>query len=55
MKLPNQDKVLDALRARHIAAVVAVFAPAEREPEGWTKLGTSDFYVLRLGSAPGVQ
>jgi hypothetical protein len=51
-RLPDQQQVLDALRARHISAVVGYFAPAEREPDGWKKLGTSDFYALPLAEPP---
>ena len=44
----DQAAVLAALRARNIAAVVAVFAPETHLPEGWQKLGSSDFYAYPL-------
>ena len=45
-----QDKqaVLDALKSRHIAAIVAVFEPAAHMPEGWTRLNQTNFYVYPL-------
>ena len=45
-----QDKqvVFDTLKARHIAAIVAVFEPAAHMPEGWTRLNQTNFYVYPL-------
>jgi len=46
--IPNKSAVFDALRAKQIAAVVAVFAPSAHIPVGWQQLGNSDFYAYPL-------
>ncbi len=44
----NQAEILDALRARNIAAIVAVFARSAHAPEGWQQLGSTNFYAYPL-------
>jgi 4-amino-4-deoxy-L-arabinose transferase-like glycosyltransferase len=44
----NKAEVLNALRVRNIAAIVAAFRPSSHIPEGWRQLGTSDFYAYPL-------
>jgi len=43
--IPNQQEVIDTLRAQKIAAIVGIFAPSPHIPEGWQQLGDSDFYA----------
>ncbi len=44
----HQEEVLAVLRAHHIAAIVAYFAPSGHVPPGWHQLGTSDVYAYLL-------
>lgn len=44
----GQAEVLNALRARNIAAIVAVFQPSAHIPDGWQQLGASNFYAYVL-------
>ncbi len=44
----HQDEILAALRARHIAVIVAYFEPSGHIPQGWHQLGTSDAYAYPL-------
>jgi hypothetical protein len=47
-KIQDKQAVIDALRARHIAAIVGKFQSAAHIAEGWHQLGTSDFYAYPL-------
>jgi hypothetical protein len=44
----HQDEIIAALRAHHIAAIVAYFEPSGHVPQGWHQLGTSDAYAYLL-------
>jgi hypothetical protein len=46
--LPNQQQVVSTLAAGNIQAIVAVFPPSDRVPEGWHQLGESSFYAYPL-------
>jgi 4-amino-4-deoxy-L-arabinose transferase-like glycosyltransferase len=48
----NHAEILNALRARNIAAIVATFQPSAHIPDGWQQLGASNFYAYVLMSAP---
>ena len=52
--LANRAEVVETLRGHGIGAIVGVFAPSTQAPEGWRKLGTSDFYAYPMtASATG--
>lgn len=56
MAQSDQTRVVDVLRARNIAAIVAHFAPSACIPQGWRQLGNTNFYAYPLiqnGAATG--
>ena len=48
--LPNKQEVVDLLRSHQLAAIVGIFKPAAKEPDGWQELGTGNFYVYMLNA-----
>jgi hypothetical protein len=47
----DQTQIIAVLRAQHIHAIVASFAPSARVPDGWQQLDGSDFYAYAIPAA----